>query len=124
LVLEACEALDLLVDGAQRFLKDDLLRRRRTHDLGQVAAVRIVPVGSPNVVEAEPKQESLQPELCGLECDSRRVTRTAYVANRFVVDRRDVHAREISGTKEPRELDGIASVGLHAIAGLLRNEGR
>ena len=55
LLLDACETLDLLIDGTKRFLEDDLLRRCGANDLGEVASMRFLPVGSSDVVEAQPK---------------------------------------------------------------------
>ncbi len=50
---EALEAIDLFIDSPHGFLKDDLLRRRRTHDLRQVPAVGVVPGRAPDVVPAQ-----------------------------------------------------------------------
>ena len=50
---DALQPVDLFIDGAHAFLEDDLLRRRRTDDLGQVALVRGIPVGPSDVVEPE-----------------------------------------------------------------------
>ncbi len=61
-VLEARDTLDLLVDGAQRFLEDDLLRRGRADDLRQIAQVRVVPVGPARVVEARAAAERTSAE--------------------------------------------------------------
>ena len=58
--LDALEPLDLLVDGAHVFLEDDLLRRRRADDRGEVAPVGVVPVGAAGVVESEAEQEGLE----------------------------------------------------------------
>ena len=88
--LEALQAIDLLIDGAHRFLKHDLLRRRRTDDLREVPTVRVVPVGAPDVVQPEPQQERLQPELRVLQRDPRRIARATQIADRFVLDRRHV----------------------------------
>ena len=45
--LEPLEPIDLFIDGADGFLKHDLLRRRRTHDLREVPAMGVVPVARP-----------------------------------------------------------------------------
>jgi hypothetical protein len=45
-------------------------------------------------------------------------------ADRFVVDRRHVHPREIAGAEQAREGDGVATIGLHLVARFLRNERR
>jgi len=86
--------------------------------------VGVVPVGSSDVVEAEPKQERLQAELGGLERDAGRIARAGDIADGFILDGRDVDAREIPRTEEPRELDGVAAIVLHPVAGLLGNQRR
>ena len=51
--LEAPQAINLFVHGANGFLKDDLLRRRRTHDLREVPPMGVVPIGTAHIVQAE-----------------------------------------------------------------------
>jgi hypothetical protein len=41
-----------LVDRSHTFLKDDLLRGGPTHDLREIAAVRSIPVGAADIVQA------------------------------------------------------------------------
>jgi len=53
---------------------------------------------------------------------SRAASRPTQIADGFVFDRRDVDARQIAGPEQARECDGIASVGLHLVAGLLRDQ--
>ena len=50
--LEPMHPIDLLIDGADRFLKHDLLRRGRADDLGQIPSMRVVPVGAADIVAA------------------------------------------------------------------------
>jgi hypothetical protein len=75
-------------------------------------------------VEPEAEQEGLQPQLRILQRDSRRITGAAEIADGFVLGRRDVHCGEIPGPEEPSELDGVAPVGLHFVAGPPRDERR
>ena len=49
--------------------------------------------------------------------------RLCEVAEGFVLDGRDVDARQIARPEQPRELDRIPAGGLHRIAGLLRHQG-
>src|SRR5262249_14255087 len=87
LLLETREALDLLIDGADVLLEDDLLRGGRADDLGEVAAVRFVPVRTSAIDEAETKKKRLQAKLGVLERDACGVARATDVADRLVLDR-------------------------------------
>ena len=55
--VEPSLAIDLFIDGAHGFLKDDLLRRRWTHHLREVSAMRVVPRRAPDVVPTYTQQE-------------------------------------------------------------------
>ena len=46
--LQAMEPIDLFIDGADRFLKDDLLRRCGADDLREITTMGVVPVGAPS----------------------------------------------------------------------------
>ena len=82
----------------------------------------LIPVGPPHVVPTEPEQEGLQPELRALEREPRGVPRATQIANRFILNRRDVDMGQIAGPEQPREVHGVASIGLDLVAGLLRDE--
>ena len=78
--LEPPEPVDLFIDRAQRFLKDDLLRGRGTDDLREVPAMGGVPVGPADVVQPEAEQEGLQAQLRVLEREPRRIACATQVA--------------------------------------------
>ena len=122
--LEALEAIDLFIDGAHGFLKDDLLRRRRTHDLREVPAMGVVPGRAPDVVPAQAQQERFQPQLRVLARHPRGIARATQIAEGFILDRRHVDGGEIARAQEPRELDGVTPIRLHAVARLLRDQRR
>ena len=86
--------------------------------------MRVGPVGPADVVQPEAEQERFQPQLRVLEREARGIAGPTEIAERFVVDRRHVDARQIARAEQPREFDRIASVGLHLVAGLLRNQRR
>ena len=81
-----------------------------------------VPVGTPDIVQPEAEQERFQSQLRVLERQARGIAGPTEIAERFVVDRRHVHAREIARAEQPREFDRIASVRFHFVAGLLRDQ--
>jgi hypothetical protein len=84
--------------------------------------VRRVPVGAADVVEAEPEQERLRPELRVLEREPGGIARSAEIAHRFVVDGRHVGASEIAGAEQAGQFDGVTAIGLDLVAGLLGNQ--
>jgi len=85
--LEALEAIDWLIDGAERVLKDDRLRGRGTNDRREVPTMGRVPVGPADIVQPKAEQEALQAPLGVLEREPRGVTRPTAIADRFIVDR-------------------------------------
>jgi hypothetical protein len=121
-VFDPLEAFDMIVDGSEVLLKDDLLRGRGADNLGKIAAVGIVPVGAAGVVEAEPKQEGLETMLGGLQIDERIFTGAGEITDGLVIDLRDVDGSEVPGSQKPGELESVATVGLDVIAGLARDE--
>jgi hypothetical protein len=84
--LEPREAVDLFIDGAHGLLKDDLLGRRRTDHLREIPAMRVVPVGPTDIVQAEPEQEAFQPELRILQGEPCGVAGPTQIADRFILD--------------------------------------
>ena len=118
------EALDLFIDGAHAFLEDDLLGGRRTDDFCEIPLVGRVPVGAPHVVQPEPEEKGLQSELGIRQGDPRGVARSAQITNRFILHGGHVDGGEVAGAEEPRELDGIAPIGLHLVPGSAWNERR
>jgi hypothetical protein len=92
--LEAGQPIDLFIDRAHGLLKHDLLRRRRADHFREVATMRVVPIGPPHIVPAQSEQEGFQPELGVLERNAGGVPGSTQIADRFVIDRRHVDARE------------------------------
>ena len=86
--------------------------------------MRLVPIGATHIVQPQPKQEGLQSPLGMLEREPRGIARAAQVADRFIRDRGDVDAGQIARSEQAREFHRIPPVGLHLIAGLLRDERR
>jgi hypothetical protein len=84
--------------------------------------MRVGPIGAAHVMATGPEQERLEPKLRILERESRRVTGATEIADGFILDGRHVHGRQIARPEQSREFDGIASVGLHLVAGLFRDE--
>jgi len=107
-----------------RLLEDDLLRGSGADDLGEIAAVSIVPVGAAGVVQTVTEQERLETELGGLEGDDGIFAGACEIADRLVVDGGNIDGVEVSGSEQTGEGDGVAAVGLDAVAGFAWNERR
>jgi len=120
--LETLEAVDLLADGAQGLLEDDLLGGGGTDDLGEVAQVSVVPISAAGVVEAETEEEGLETKLRSLQGNHSGLTGAAEVAKGFILDGRDVDGVEVTGAQQARQLDGVAPVGLDAVSWLFWDE--
>ena len=90
--------------------------------VGEVAQVRLVPVGPTLVGQTQAEEERLQPESGGLEILHGVFAGAGEVADRFVLDRWDVDGGEITGAQQACEFDRVAAVGLDAVAGFLRDE--
>jgi hypothetical protein len=120
--LETLEAVDLLVDGAQGLLEDDLLGGGGTDDLGEVAQVSVVPISAAGVVEAETEEEGLEAKLCSLQGNHGGLTSAAEIAKSFVLDGRDINGVEVARAQQARQLDGVAPIGLDAVSWLFWDE--
>lgn len=70
----------------------------------------------------EPEQEGFQAELRVLEGDPGRVAGPTEIAERFILDRRHVDTGQIAGPEQPREVHGVASIGLDLVTRLLGNQ--
>ena len=86
--------------------------------------MRVVPGRAPDVVPTQTEQERFQPQLRVLARDPRGIARATQIAEGFVLDRRHIDGGEIARAQQPRELDGIAPIRLHAVARLLRDQRR
>ena len=84
--------------------------------------MRGVPIGPADVVPAEAEQEGFQAELRVREREAGGIAGATEIADCFVVDRRHVDARQITGAEQARQLDGVAPVGLDLVARLLGDQ--
>ena len=79
------QAIHLLIDRGHRFLKDDLLRRRGTHHLREISTVRVVPISTADIMQAQAQQKRLQAKLGILERQSRGIARPTEIVNGFIL---------------------------------------
>ena len=76
-VFETLEPFGVFGDGADVFLKDNLLRGCGTDHFAQPAQVGGTPGGPARITDILPQQEGFQPELGGLEIPDCIFTRPA-----------------------------------------------
>ena len=86
--------------------------------------MRGIPVRASHIVQAESEEKPFQAELRVLEREPRRVAGAHQIADRFIVDAGHIDAREIARAEQPGEFHSVAPVGLHLVAGFLRNQRR
>jgi hypothetical protein len=90
-----------------------------TDDLAEPAWVSRAPGGPPGIADILPPQKRVQAQRGRLEIVERLFTRAAQVTHGVVCDRWDIDRRELPRAQQPRQLDRVTPVGLHAVAGLL-----
>ena len=93
------QTFSLFGDGLDVFLKDDLLRRCGTHHLAAPAQVGRTPVGPPRRAAVVPQQKRFQPQRGRLQIPEGLFPRPTQVADRFIVEGRDIDRGEV-----PREM--------------------
>ena len=122
-LVKTLEPFGVLGDRSDIGLEDDGLRWGGTDDLAEPAQVSRAPGGPAGRAAIMPQQKRVQAKLGRLEIVERIFTGAAQVTHGFVFDRGDIDRREIPRAHQPRQLDGVTTVGVHAVAGLLGHEG-
>ncbi len=117
------EPLRVFGDGADVFLKDNVLRRGGTAHLREPPEVGRAPVSSARVAEILPEQKSFETELGRLEVPQGIFTGAAEIANGFIFNRGNLHGGEIPRAHQARELDCIPTIRFHPVARLFGHEG-
>ena len=121
--LETLEPCLMCRNGAAVLLEAHRLGGRGTDHFRQPAPMGGPPGGAALIPAVLAPQEGLQPVLGGLAIPDRLRTRAGPVADRLVLDRRDRDRRQSTGPHQPGELGGVASIGVDAVARLLRDPG-
>jgi hypothetical protein len=120
--LQALHPLVLFGNATQILLEDDLLRGGVADDFAEPAQMGGSPVGLALVADILAQQKGLQAELGGLEILEGVFAGAGEIADRLVGEIRDVDGGEVAAAHEAGERDGIAAVGLDAVAGLSGDE--
>ena len=86
----------MLMNRADVFLEDDLLRRGGTDHFGEPPQVGRAPGGSTCIADIMAKQKGVETELGGLKIAEGIFTSPAEVADGFVFHRRDFDGGEVT----------------------------
>jgi hypothetical protein len=90
----------------------------------QPAQMRRVPVRFSRVANVVAQQERLQPLFAPSEVHHRVLPPAAQIPHRLVLDPRHVDRLQVATAQQPRQGHRVASIRLHPIAGLPRDERR
>ena len=123
-LLVACECktsqpFRLCGDGLAVCLKDDLRRRCGTHHLAAPAPVGRPPGGPPRRADVVAQHKRLQPQLGRLQSPEGIFPRPTQVAERCIVEGRDLARGEVPGAQEPGPWSGVTAVGGDPVARLV-----
>jgi hypothetical protein len=122
-LLPTSETFSGFVDGSDVGLKGDLRRRGGTDHLAAPSEVGRTPGGPPGVPDVRPEPEGLETKLGRLEITEGVFTRAGEVADRVIFHLGHIGGRQITRAHQPRPWPGVAAVGFHAGARLVRNQG-
>jgi hypothetical protein len=123
-LLQPLEAFGLFIDCPDVFWEDDLLRGGGTDHFGEPPEMGWAPGGPARIPDILPQQESLEPELGGLEVPQGIFAGTGKIADGFVLDCGDIDRCKIARAHQAGQLHGVTAVGLHPVARLFGNQGR
>jgi hypothetical protein len=79
------------------------------------------PGGPACIPDILPQQEGVEPKLGRREVPKSLFAGAGKLANRFVLDRGDIHRGEIPRAHQPRQLHGVPTVGFDPVARVLGN---
>ena len=81
------------------------------------------PQGGPARIPAIlPELEGFEPDLGGLQVPDGIVAGAGAIAHGVIVHGGDIDGGEITGAPQSGELDGLPTVGVHAVASFVRNQ--
>jgi hypothetical protein len=121
-VRQALEAVGLLSDRPDVFLKDDLWRWGGTDHFGEPPPMGWAPGGPACIPDILPEQEGVEPECGGLQVPPGIFAGTAQIPNGFIFDRGDIDGGKIPRAHQPSQLHRITTVGFDAVARFLGKE--
>jgi hypothetical protein len=121
---EPLQTFHVLVDGADIFLEDDVLRWGRADHCREPPEVGRVPGSLAGRAAVVPQQTGFQTPWCRFEITERIFTSPAQIAHGFVFDLGDIDRREVSRAHQASQLECSAAVRFDPLPGLLRDQRR
>ena len=94
-LVQTPEALGVLRDGTDVFLKDDLLGRGGTDDFREPPEVGRAPIGPARIADILAEQEGFESELGIFEIADRIFARPREIPDCFIVHFGDIHGGEV-----------------------------
>jgi hypothetical protein len=122
-LLQTLEACGGFVDGSDVCLKDALLSRGGRDHLAEPSEGGRAPGGPAWVPDGMPEHEGLQPNLGRFASTDGGFTRAGEVADRVSFPLGHIDGGQITRAHQPRQVHGVAAVGFHPVARLVRNYG-
>src|SRR4029450_10898119 len=106
-------------NGADIFLKDDLLRWGRTDALREPSEMGRVPGGLAGVADIVTQQEGFETELGVFQVAEGIFTRPREIAHGFIFDFGDIDEGEIPRAGQSGQLSGVSAIRFDAITGVV-----
>ena len=122
-LLQTLQAFGVFVDRAHVCLEDTLLSRCGTDYFREPPEMGWAPGGPACVAEVVSEQKGCEPKLSRLDIADGLFTRAGEVTDGRIFHLGNIHGGEVPRAHQPSELDGIPTVGFHAVAGLFGNHG-
>ena len=117
--LETPQAFRVFVDSPDLFLKDNGRSGCGTDHRSEPPEVGRAPGGRACIADIVPEHAGCEPELGGLEVPQGLFAGTGEIAHGFICNLRDRDGGEIACAPQPGSLDGVTTVGVPTIAGLV-----
>ena len=109
-LVQTPEALGVLRDGPDLFLKNDLLRRGGADDCREPPEVSRTPVGPARRADSLAEHEGLETERGILKVADRLFARPGAIPDRFIGHCGDIHGGQVSRAGQSGQLHGVTAV--------------
>jgi hypothetical protein len=123
-LFKTLESFGMLMNGTDRFWKDDVLSRCGAHHHGEPPAVGRVPIGPAHIADILPEEAGCETECGILEIAAGLCTRPAEIPNGFLFAPGDLHHGESTRARQASQWPGVPAVRFDPILRLLGNQRR
>jgi hypothetical protein len=122
-LVQALPACGRRVHRAAIFWPDNVRCRGGTDDVAKPPEGSRAPGGLARLADIVPEPKRLEPALGRLEVSDGIVTGPAEVTERCIFPGGDIDRGEVTSAPQPRQVDGVTTVGFDAVPGLVRPQG-